>query len=140
MPFATDDRRLIHRWYLRANVRIIKFSRSCVRIYGEKLAKGTRQALPNTPKPRTKLNRRRRRRQERSGRTKNKTVVKKGKKTGGRGEKEGGGIRGRFPTLSTGRVSAGLRPRSRILMGRRHLVLLCRYPLPANPMSCHPFA
>ena len=53
---------------------------------------------------------------------------------------EGGGIRGRFPTLSTGRVFAGLRPRSRILMGRRHLVLLCRYPLPANPISCHPFA
>lgn len=65
-----------------------------------------------------------------------------GGEKGKRGEgEEGGGIRGKVsPTLSTGRVSAGLRPRSRILMGRRHLVLLCRYPLPANPMSCHPFA
>lgn len=81
----------------------------------------------------------------RSGRTRNKNGGEKGKdekeeEGGSEEEEEGGGIRGRFPTLSTGRVSAGLRPRSRILMGRRHLVLLCRYPLPANPMSCHPFA
>lgn len=147
MLFPANVPRLIHRWYLRANrLRLIKFSRSCVRVYEEKLAKGKRRRIgrqqPRHCQIRLSHARRpcKRKKRKRSGRTKNKTVVKKGR--GGRGEgEEGGGIRGKVsPTLSTGRVSAGLRPRSRILMGRRHLVLLCRYPLPANPMSCHPFA
>lgn len=99
------------------------------------------QTLPNTCKPRTTSVEEEEER-EGGGRKerKNKNGGEKGKDEEEEEGKEGGGIRGRFPTLSTGRVSAGLRPRSRILMGRRHLVLLCRYPLPANPMSCHPFA
>lgn len=122
-----------------------------MRVYGEKLAKREEdwQTLPNTSEPRTTSVEEEEERGEgkrRSGRTRNKNGGEKGKdeeeeeEGGSEEEEEGGGIRGRFPTLSTGRVSAGLRPRSRILMGRRHLVLLCRYPLPANPMSCHPFA
>lgn len=55
MLFPANARQLIHRWYLRANVRLIKFSRSCVRVYGEKLAKREEdwQTLPNTSEPRT---------------------------------------------------------------------------------------
>lgn len=114
-----------------------------MRVYGEKLAEDGRRIgrhcqirVSHARRPWKKRKKGRGGGKER----KNKNGGEKGKDEEEEEGKEGGGIRGRFPTLSTGRVSAGLRPRSRILMGRRHLVLLCRYPLPANPMSCHPFA
>jgi len=72
--------------------------------------------LPNVPKPRTKWTR--------------KTERIRGKEDEDGRDVE---VKRRFPTSSVGRVSVGLRPRSRILVGDRHLVLL---RIRCSPVRC----